>query len=383
MTRDYYEYPSFKAICEECCLGFVEEEGFAIVPCPDCKEKTGFTIKNKQEIFDGQYTFSDFYTKVKYYHYGIDLKNMKLVDMDMVEHEAFMAREKAKKEEYLAKEKAKKAKEWMEKKAKFWGTFDCSKRLPNIAGSPTQDILLEVGDTAYVDVFPSLTKYVCIKSTKGAADWEVVDKEKAKKPHILLSGTAKTVKINELDYKPPISKPKPKFWGTFNSISKLPNVAGSSTQIDVLMEGDTAWVDLSDDEEKLFVCTNPTKGAAKWKPNPAKKDKTMAKKSDPLFKNYWGNFSTYSDLPNISGSSIQDDALGAGDLAYLTSGHTLVQCVDSTMDAAVWKEKATPETLSEYKATEPEPEFKPEPTPEKIDFREIALGALFKNGDSE
>ena len=51
-------------------------------------------------------------------------------------------------------------------------------------------------------------------------------------------------------------------WGQFDDPASLPNVAGSDFQVEKdLQGGDTAW---SESDSALYVCTDPTPGAAIW-----------------------------------------------------------------------------------------------------------------------
>jgi hypothetical protein len=54
------------------------------------------------------------------------------------------------------------------------------------------------------------------------------------------------------------------WWGRYTTASDLPNVAGSSVQLNrELQQGDVAFVD---DERRIFVCRAATPGAATWSP---------------------------------------------------------------------------------------------------------------------
>lgn len=54
------------------------------------------------------------------------------------------------------------------------------------------------------------------------------------------------------------------YWGRFNVTAQLPNSAGASFQDTGVDYGDTAW---SDQTKVLYVCTDPTPGAAVWVPS--------------------------------------------------------------------------------------------------------------------
>jgi len=52
------------------------------------------------------------------------------------------------------------------------------------------------------------------------------------------------------------------WWGQWNSVGQLPNVAGSAAQYNAeIQAGDLAWVTA---DSKLYVCVDPTPGAATW-----------------------------------------------------------------------------------------------------------------------
>src|SRR5262245_25952737 len=53
--------------------------------------------------------------------------------------------------------------------------------------------------------------------------------------------------------------------GRFTTPAELPNVLGSTVQMGVhsVQQGDVAWVDSTG---ALYLCTDPTKGAAVWTP---------------------------------------------------------------------------------------------------------------------
>ena len=62
----------------------------------------------------------------------------------------------------------------------------------------------------------------------------------------------------------------------------------------------------------------------------------MAGKSPKQFHSNWPNVSDPTELPNVSGASIQDAALEVGDLCYSLSDTTLYYCTTSTLGAAAW-----------------------------------------------
>lgn len=52
------------------------------------------------------------------------------------------------------------------------------------------------------------------------------------------------------------------YWGKFSDPTDLPNAAGSTFQQSGVQVGDVAW---SDSDDKLYVCIDPTRGAAVWR----------------------------------------------------------------------------------------------------------------------
>lgn len=68
------------------------------------------------------------------------------------------------------------------------------------------------------------------------------------------------------------------FWGQYQTAADLVSVAGARFQLDSLQAGDIAWVV---DDGLLYVCTDPTVGAAIWMPlaflGPATEDHQTAK----------------------------------------------------------------------------------------------------------
>ena len=62
----------------------------------------------------------------------------------------------------------------------------------------------------------------------------------------------------------------------------------------------------------------------------------MALKSPVPFHDYWGHIADPTELPNVSGATIQDSALETGDIAWVTSKTSLYQCTTATVGAAVW-----------------------------------------------
>jgi len=61
----------------------------------------------------------------------------------------------------------------------------------------------------------------------------------------------------------------------------------------------------------------------------------MAKKSPTQFHNHWGDVASTSQLPNVSGATIQDAAVEIGDTCYVT-GDGLYVCDTATVGAGVW-----------------------------------------------
>lgn len=66
------------------------------------------------------------------------------------------------------------------------------------------------------------------------------------------------------------------------------------------------------------------------------------------FGNFWGQYPTTADLPNVAGSSLQlPRDVQAGDIAWVTAAGALFVCTDPTQGAAVWNQaytSATPPT---------------------------------------
>lgn len=60
--------------------------------------------------------------------------------------------------------------------------------------------------------------------------------------------------------------------------------------------------------------------------------------------NYWGLFTDPNDLPNVAGSSFQQNGLQRGDVAWSDSDNKLYVCIDPTLGAAVWREMVTTTT---------------------------------------
>lgn len=63
---------------------------------------------------------------------------------------------------------------------------------------------------------------------------------------------------------------------------------------------------------------------------------TTTGKSPTAFHSHWGNYSSSSDLPNVSGAAKQDSAVEVGDRAYVTSTSQTYQCTVATVGAATW-----------------------------------------------
>lgn len=53
------------------------------------------------------------------------------------------------------------------------------------------------------------------------------------------------------------------YWGQYGAAADLPNAAGAEFQVASVQAGDVAWVR---DDDRLYVCTDPTLGAAVWQP---------------------------------------------------------------------------------------------------------------------
>jgi len=62
----------------------------------------------------------------------------------------------------------------------------------------------------------------------------------------------------------------------------------------------------------------------------------MALKSPVPFHEYWGIVPVATELPNVSGATIQDSALEVGDIAWVVENGKLYQCTTATVGAAVW-----------------------------------------------
>jgi hypothetical protein len=102
-----------------------------------------------------------------------------------------------------------------------------------------------------------------------------------------------------------------------------------------------------------------------------KANKSSKPKKTPKLHTYWGVFSDSTDLPNSPGASLQDSALNVGDTAYLenwTGPSDMFVCTNSTLGHAVWvPQKLTPAQ------PEPEPEPKPLSASAKQAFAKAAL----------
>lgn len=101
MIDGYIYYPPYRDICdhEGCCLGFVEGK-YSAVPCPNCKDYTGFTMHDMVKIlYDSMMPWDQFTLRVRHYSMGIDLKNKCMVDMDTVFHQAALKKAKEKEEQ--------------------------------------------------------------------------------------------------------------------------------------------------------------------------------------------------------------------------------------------------------------------------------------------
>lgn len=54
--------------------------------------------------------------------------------------------------------------------------------------------------------------------------------------------------------------------------------------------------------------------------------------------NYWGLYSDPNDLPNVAGSTYQQNGVQRGDVAWSDSDDKLYVCIDPTLGSAVWRE---------------------------------------------
>ena len=52
--------------------------------------------------------------------------------------------------------------------------------------------------------------------------------------------------------------------------------------------------------------------------------------------NYWGDFASTSDFPNVSGSATQSDQLNIGDVCLVTGTAQLYICTANGQSAATW-----------------------------------------------
>lgn len=62
----------------------------------------------------------------------------------------------------------------------------------------------------------------------------------------------------------------------------------------------------------------------------------MALKSPVAFHEYWGHIVDATELPNISGATIQDSSLQVGDIVWVSAETVLYQCTTATVGSAVW-----------------------------------------------
>lgn len=74
----------------------------------------------------------------------------------------------------------------------------------------------------------------------------------------------------------------------------------------------------------------------------------MASKSGSEFHSYWGSVSGPTELPNVSGASIQDTSLEVGDTCYSISDTSLYFCTTATVGSAVWSKCFTTDIRSSY-----------------------------------
>ena len=77
----------------------------------------------------------------------------------------------------------------------------------------------------------------------------------------------------------------------------------------------------------------------------------MATRSPTPTHGYWGNtFALPTDLPNVSGATIQSPTLEVGDTAYIPSASALFVCIDATLGAAVWSAMTSGLTSANFDA---------------------------------
>jgi hypothetical protein len=62
----------------------------------------------------------------------------------------------------------------------------------------------------------------------------------------------------------------------------------------------------------------------------------MATRSPTNNHNYWGQYATVGDLPNVSGAATQSSTLRDGDTAYVSGTSRLYACTYAVQGAAVW-----------------------------------------------
>jgi hypothetical protein len=77
----------------------------------------------------------------------------------------------------------------------------------------------------------------------------------------------------------------------------------------------------------------------------------VARRSPVEFHNFWGQFASYADLPNVLGSTTQNANLQTGDIAYVTGTSQLYFCTNATFGppaAAVWSAAGSGSPAQEY-----------------------------------
>lgn len=55
---------------------------------------------------------------------------------------------------------------------------------------------------------------------------------------------------------------------------------------------------------------------------------------------HWNNITDLTELPNVSGATVQDSNLVTGDIVYSTQNKTSYRCSDATLGAAIWESSA-------------------------------------------
>lgn len=67
----------------------------------------------------------------------------------------------------------------------------------------------------------------------------------------------------------------------------------------------------------------------------------MSARSKTNSHNYWGTVASPSQLPNVSGATIQDSDLEVGDTCFSISDSISYTCTDKTVGAAIWSSTGT------------------------------------------